>query len=60
MQIQCYESTFHVILIGGTIHGKEGPSTAAVDDPAGPVTAADHLRRDITNLKFLALLVFVQ
>ena len=41
-------TTFYAILVGGTIHGKGGPSTAAVDGPAGPVTAADHIWRDIT------------
>ena len=39
-------TTFYAILVGGTIHGKGGPSTAAVDGPAGPVTAADHIWRD--------------
>ena len=42
-------TTCYAILVGGTIHGKGGPSTAAVDGPAGPVTAADHLWRDSTD-----------
>ena len=42
-------TTFYAILVGGTIHGKGGPSTAAVDGPAGPVTAADHIWRDSTS-----------
>ena len=43
-------TTFYAILVGGTIHGKGGPSTAAVDGPAGPVTAADHIWRDSISI----------
>ena len=39
-------STFDVLLVGG-------PFTAAMDGPPGPITAADHLRRDMSlNSKF--------
>ena len=46
-------TTFYAILVGGTIHGKGGPSTAAVDGPAGPVTAADHIWRDSPILAWI-------
>ena len=50
-------TTFYAILVGGTIHGKGGPSTAAVDGPAGPVTAADHIWRDIYTIRGYCQLV---
>ena len=31
---------------GGTMRGRGGPITAAVDGPGGPILAGDHRRRD--------------
>ena len=32
---------------GGTMRGRGGPITAAVDGPGGPILAGDHRRRDM-------------